>query len=71
MGSVRLKVVEDNVKPVPALYVVFVSVAVIVTAPVAPDIDILEPATIEVTPALVSVKASVVLSTKNDILVFW
>ena len=39
----------------PALYVVFVSVPVIVTAPVPPLIDILEPATIDVTPELLNV----------------
>ena len=41
--------------PSPTEYVVLVSVAVIVTAPVAPLIDTLEPATIDVTPELLNV----------------
>ena len=44
----------DN-PPSPTEYVVLVSVAVIVTAPVPPLIDTLEPATIDVTPELLNV----------------
>jgi len=54
-ASSTLKVVPDKVKFVPPVYVVLLSVAVTVTAPVAPLIEILLPATIEVTPEFVIV----------------